>query len=259
MQARFLAITDEGEMSGAHRQKVMVVDDDVDLVAGLVRLLEHEGYVAIPVTRGVDALRTALRERPDAIVVDVVMPGVDGREVLQRIRSNASLTTTPVMMLSAEPSVDERVLGLGMGAEDLLLKPFASKEFIARVKALLRQGGARPDVECRLPIISEGAEQEFCDTSEVLYIEARGNRCVLHTTRGDLLTRLSLAEIQERVRVRFMRVHRSFIVNLDAVRGCRWVTRSAFVLIMAGDAQVPVSRALVGEVRRRLGLTCQGG
>lgn len=243
-------------MSEDARPKVMLVEDDVELVRGLGRLLESDGCAIVPVTVSMHAVATALKEQPDLIVLDVMMPGVDGWEVLQRIRTSAAIASTPVMMLTAKSSVDDRVFGLSMGADDYLTKPFAVREFRARVQALLRRGAPRSkDAVRRIPIASEGGGHEFVDIADVLYVEGLRNHCQLHTSRGVLLSRLSLGEVEERAAEHLVRVHRSYMVNLDAVRGCRWATKSAFVLVLRDDSEVPVSRTLVSEIRRRLGLT----
>lgn len=242
-------------MAENERPKVMIVEDDAELVRGLSHLLESDGCDVIPVTVSMHAVATALREQPDLIVLDVMMPGVDGWEVLRRVRTSTSIASVPVMMLTAKSSVDDRVFGLSMGADDYLTKPFAVREFRARVQALLRRGALKSgDGDPRIPIASSGGGHEFVNLSEVLYVEGLRNHCTVHTTRGPLLSRLSLGEVEERVGEHLVRVHRSYAVNLDAVRGCRWATKSAFVLVMRGEAEVPVSRTLVSEVRKRLGL-----
>jgi len=237
------------------RQKIMLVEDDAELVRGLGRLLESDGFDFVPVTASMHAIPVALREQPDLIVLDVMMPGADGWEVLARLRASSTLSTTPVMMLTAKSSVEDRVFGLLSGADDYLTKPFALQEFRARVTALLRRtgmgsqsGGLR-----RLPVISE-VGQVLVDVNSVLHIEGMRNHSLVVSQDGSYDSRMSLSDIGKKAGPDLMRVHRSHIVNLNAVRGCRWATKSAFVVLLTDGSEVPVSRTLVAEVRQRLGL-----
>ena len=242
-------------MSVSTKPKIMIVEDDAELVRGLKRLLESEGYDVVPATVSMHALPLALREQPDLVVLDVMMPGIDGWEVLRRIRSSASTAETPVLMLTAKTSVDDRVFGLASGADDYLTKPFALREFRARVDALLRRSRSSsmsPGIR-RMPVAAERGVA-FVDVTDIQYIEGMRNHCLIHTSEGEQPSRMSLGEVEERAGERLMRVHRSYIVNLDAVRGCHWATKSAFVLSLGDGSEVPVSRTLVAEVRRRLGL-----
>jgi DNA-binding response OmpR family regulator len=242
-------------MSTQPPAKIMIVEDDAELVRGLKRLLESDGYEVVPATVSMHALPLALREQPDLIVLDVMMPGIDGWEVLRRIRSSTAVASTPVMMLTAKTSVDDRVFGLSSGADDYLTKPFALREFRARIEALLRRSRAGFETHGikRMPVSAEHGVA-FVDVADVLYIEGMRNHCLIHTAEGALPSRMSLGEVEERAGEGLMRIHRSYIVNLDAVRGCHWATKSAFVLSLSNESEVPVSRTLVADVRRRLGL-----
>ncbi len=237
------------------KEKIMLVEDDAELVRGLGRLLTSDGYDFVPVTASMHALPVALREQPDLIVLDVMMPGADGWEVLRRIRTSSALATTPVMMLTAKSAVEDRVFGLLSGADDYLTKPFALREFRARVKALLRRGGmsGQPGGIRRMPVIAaEG--HAFVDVDAILHIEGMRNHSRVVTGEGAHNSRMSLADIEKKVGSNLMRIHRSHIVNLNAVRGCRWATKSAFVVTLSDGSEVPVSRTLVTDVRKRLGL-----
>ncbi len=124
---------------------ILVVDDDKKLVEMLRRTLSYEGYKVLTAADGADALTQARAEKPDAVVLDWMMPGMDGIEVAKRIRS---ADATPILMLTARDSVENRVEGLDSGADDYLVKPFAPEELLARIRALLRRtetlGDERP-------------------------------------------------------------------------------------------------------------------
>jgi DNA-binding LytR/AlgR family response regulator len=105
----------------------------------------------------------------------------------------------------------------------------------------------------RMPVTAEKGVV-FVDVADILYIEGMRNHCLIHTEAEKLPSRMSLGEVEERSGDGLMRIHRSYIVNLDAVRGCHWATKSAFVLTLRDGSEVPVSRTLVADVRHRLGL-----
>jgi two-component system response regulator MprA len=122
---------------GAH---VLVVDDEPAVREALRRALELEGYRVGLAEDGADALAQIAADEPDAVVLDVLMPVVDGLTACRRLRQQGS--RVPVLMLTARDSVGDRVAGLDAGADDYLVKPFALEELLARIRALLRRGDA---------------------------------------------------------------------------------------------------------------------
>ena len=126
----------------ARLAEVLVVDDDVDIRVSLDRGLRLSGFSVRTAADGDSALAAVAERRPDCIVLDVNMPGMDGVEVVTRLRGLG--IDVPVCMLSARDAVDDRIVGLEAGADDYLVKPFALDELIARIRALLRR--AREDI-----------------------------------------------------------------------------------------------------------------
>ncbi|NGP57723.1 response regulator transcription factor [Paenibacillus thiaminolyticus] len=119
------------------RSTIMVVDDDEKITSMLRRGLVFEGYEVRTATNGSEGLREMMIREPDLLILDVMMPEVDGWEVCRRLREAGS--TVPVLMLTAKDEVQDRVHGLDLGADDYLVKPFALEELLARVRALLRR------------------------------------------------------------------------------------------------------------------------
>jgi two-component system response regulator MprA len=117
--------------------RVLVVDDDPKILSLLRRGLSFEGYRVTTAEDGPGALAAARDEPPDLVVLDVMMPGLDGLEVCRRLRAGAE--DVPILMLTARDTVPDRVAGLDAGADDYLVKPFAFDELLARVRALLRR------------------------------------------------------------------------------------------------------------------------
>lgn len=119
------------------RSRILIVDDDEKIISMLRRGLAFEGYDVHTASNGAEGLRMILNEEPDVVILDVMMPQVDGFEALRRLRDGGS--TVPVLMLTAKDEVENRVKGLDIGADDYLVKPFALEELLARVRALLRR------------------------------------------------------------------------------------------------------------------------
>ena len=117
---------------------ILVVDDDAPIRRMLDRTLSAEGYAVESVVEGADALAAVEQSTPDLIVLDVGLPGLDGLAVCRRLRAKG--LATPVLLLTARDAVPDRVAGLDAGADDYLVKPFATDELLARVRALLRRG-----------------------------------------------------------------------------------------------------------------------
>ncbi|MEU5843552.1 response regulator transcription factor [Rhodococcus sp. NPDC047139] len=123
--------------------RILVVDDDRAVRESLRRSLSFNGYTVDLATDGQDALEQVATTRPDAMVLDVMMPRLDGLEVCRRLRSTGD--DLPILVLTARDSVSERVAGLDAGADDYLPKPFALEELLARLRALLRRAVPEPD------------------------------------------------------------------------------------------------------------------
>jgi two-component system response regulator MprA len=123
---------------------VLIVDDDAGVRRMLARTLEAEGYGVTVAADGGSALVEIERSPPDLILLDVTMPGIDGLGVTRRLRGKGD--ALPVLLLTARDGVADRVAGLDSGADDYLVKPFATAELLARVRALLRRGRATGDL-----------------------------------------------------------------------------------------------------------------
>ena len=120
--------------------RILVADDEVGMTRALEALLKREHYSVDVVNNGQDALDYGLAENYDALVLDIMMPKMDGLEVLTELRRQG--VSTPVLLLTAKSQIEDRVTGLTSGADDYLPKPFDPREFVARVGALTRRGGA---------------------------------------------------------------------------------------------------------------------
>lgn len=121
---------------------ILVIEDNPDLAANVCDFLEAKGHVADVAGDGITGLHLAVTKNYDAIVLDIVLPGMDGLTLCRKFREEAK-RTTPVLMLTARDALDDRVAGLECGADDYVLKPFALRELEARLKALVRRSNSR--------------------------------------------------------------------------------------------------------------------
>jgi len=125
--------------------RILIVDDEPAMVRGLEDNFRFEGYQTLSSTRGKEGLALALREVPDLVLLDIMMPGMSGWDVLRTLRQKG--LDVPVIMLSARGEEVDRVLGLELGADDYVTKPFSLRELLARVRAVLRRPGPRRKFE----------------------------------------------------------------------------------------------------------------
>ena len=118
--------------------KILVVDDETTLLHTVRAYLEQEGYTVQTATDGSSALQTFRHFQPDLVVLDIMLPGIDGLEVLRYLRQSSNVY---VIMLTAKADETDKIIGLGLGADDYVTKPFSPRELVARVKATLRRAG----------------------------------------------------------------------------------------------------------------------
>ncbi|WP_438347257.1 response regulator transcription factor [Paenibacillus sp. FA6] len=143
------------------RSTILLIDDDEKIISMLRRGLAFEGYDVVTAMNGAEGLNILLSSEPDLVVLDVMMPKVDGFEVCRRLREGGS--KVPILMLTAKDEIEHRVKGLDLGADDYLVKPFALEELLARVRALLR----------RKPGLNEQGEPKLSYEDIILDMDAR--------------------------------------------------------------------------------------
>jgi len=132
-------------MSG--RGSILVVDDEPTIADVVSRYLERAGYAARIASDGPGALRSAGEERPDLVVLDLMLPGMDGLEVMRRLREYGEGPRVSVILLTAKGEHSDRIAGLQLGADDYVVKPFSPAELVARVDAVLRRVDSPPELE----------------------------------------------------------------------------------------------------------------
>ncbi|HWR07907.1 response regulator transcription factor [Sporomusa sp.] len=178
------------------QNSVLLVDDDAKLVKLLKIYFEKDGFIAYTAADGIDALMAVREHKPDIMVLDLMMPGIDGWEVCRRLRKDNDI---PIIMLTARDEESDRLVGLEIGADDYVIKPFSSKEVVARAKAILRRtnravlrkvtiktGGLTIDMNSYQ--VSRDGEAVVLTPTEFKIVE------LLATNPGKVYSRLQIAE-----------------------------------------------------------------
>ena len=145
------------------RGTILVIDDEKDLIELVRYNLEQEGFEVKGANDGETGLALATRETPSVVVVDLMLPGMDGLEVCRQLRSQKRTCRVPVIMLTAKSGESDRVVGLELGADDYITKPFSPRELVARVKAVMRRASSQweaPEVIRRTDLVIDMARHQ---------------------------------------------------------------------------------------------------
>ena len=174
--------------------RVLVVEDEPDLLGSLSKALREDGYAVDGAADGEDGLYKAEEMEYDAILLDVMLPGIDGWELLRRLRKKKK---TPVLMLTARDAVRDRVRGLDTGADDYMVKPFELDELLARLRALIRRSVSQAEPRLQIGAISiDTAARSVTRRGQPVTLTAREYSLLefLALHRGKLVTRTTLYE-----------------------------------------------------------------
>ncbi len=183
--------------------KILVIEDEANIVQVIRLYLEQAGYTVVIASDGIAGLELHAREQPDLVILDLMLPVLDGMEVCRRIRAWAS---TPILMLTARQGEDDRIEGLEAGADDYLVKPFSPRELVSRVKAILRR--AATNNSSTQEASAAGEMREPAETEELRFggliinlpsrrVLANGSQIALTVKEFDLL--VALASSPDRV------------------------------------------------------------
>ena len=227
-------------------------------------ILSLDGFEVTVCGNGVDGVRLVEEARPDLILLDVMMPGKGGLEVMMDVRANPAIKDIPILFLSAVG--EEAVIVQGLkGADDYVLKPFRTLELEARIRKILSRTsrGARevPKGTEQVPerlAVEVGDETYLVPLDHIYYFEASGKYAYAHTRDRRFLTGFSIGELEEKLKPagRFLRIHRSFVVNTDVVQKITSDERKSMAVVMADEQAtvLRVSGSYLASVKGRLGL-----
>lgn len=182
--------------------KVLVVDDEANIVELLTVSLKFQGFDVRSANSGTDALRVAREFRPDAYILDVMMPGMDGYELLQKLRAEG--LEGPVLYLTAKDGVESRIHGLTIGADDYITKPFSLEEVITRLRVVLRRGNVQEDTS---------------EDSSISYADLTLNDDTHEVTKGGELIELSPTEFNL---LRFLMLNKEVVLSKAKILDNVW-------------------------------------
>ena len=180
-------------------EKILVVDDEEHIAELISYNLTSNGYKVVIANNGIDAIKLAIEEKPNLILLDLMIPGKDGYDVCKDVRSNSEIRNTPIIMLTAKSEEVDKILGLELGADDYITKPFSGRELLARVKAVLRRFSI---VEPESNVLTFGDLVADFDKREILVKDKKLDLTlkefelleILMKNKGKILTRDTLLE-----------------------------------------------------------------
>jgi DNA-binding response OmpR family regulator len=211
----------------AQRERILVIEDEPDILEVLQYNLGREGYRVSSSRNGEEGLARARKEAPDLILLDLMLPGLDGLEVCRRMQSDPLTSAIPVVIVTAKGEESDVVVGLELGADDYIVKPFSPRELLARIKAVLRRGPLKEERGAGERVVRDG-----------LVVDA-GRHQVLIDGEAQEFTATELR-----------------LLHLLASHPGRVFTRDQLLSRVIGDRAVVIDRNIdvhVGSIRRKLG------
>lgn len=240
---------------------VLVVDDDPAMVE-MIRLgLESDGMHVESAGDGAEALDVLAKSPIDVILLDIMMPKVDGWMALMEIRNNPLTAHIPVVMLTAKTQDLAKILAFKQGVQQYVTKPFNILELSARVSSLARmrlrnEEAAAAEGEFRKLAVRKGGRTVLLSIDDVVYVSSKNKSTYVHTYEQQYLVDMTLGEIEKRLaRENFHRIHRSYIVNLNRIKEI--VRSDGGYVVIASDrdeTHIPVARREVHVFRDAVGI-----
>ncbi len=242
---------------------VLVVDDDESIVDMIRMGLETDGMRVFGAADGGEGIDVLGRERIDVVVLDIMMPRVDGWMALMDIRNNPATSETPVIMLTAKSQDLAKILAFKQGVQQYVTKPFNIMELSARVESLARsrrrvtsEPALSSESEFRKLAVRKGGRTVLLDIDDIVYLSARNKSTYTHTYENQYLVDLTLSELEVRLtRESFVRVHRSHLVSLNRIKEILRIN-GGYVVVAADrdETHIPVARRQVKQFREAVGI-----
>ena len=243
---------------------VLVIDDDTAIV-DMIRLgLEADGMRVYSGADGGEGIEVIGRERIDVVVLDIMMPRVDGWMALMDLRNNPATADTPVIMLTAKTQDLAKILAFKQGVQQYVTKPFNIAELSARVASLAQghrrlngaDAAAAADGEFRKLAVRKGGRTVLLAIDDIIFLSARNKSTYAHTYENQYLVDMTLGELESKMmRETFTRVHRSYLVNLNKVKEILRLDGSYVVVAADRDeTHIPVARRQVRVFRESVGI-----
>ncbi len=243
--------------------RVLVMDDDPHICEMIRMGLARDGMSVVSACDGGEGVELLNSERFDVVVLDIMMPQVDGWMALMDIRSNPSTSKIPVIMVTAKTQDQAKILAFKQGAQQYVTKPFNIAELSARIESLARgigglaiAGPSTTDAEFRKLAVRKGGRTVLLDLGDIVLLSARNKSTYAHTYENQYLVDMTLGELEDRLsRESFVRVHRSHLVNLNKIKEILRVDGSYVVVASDRDeTHIPVARRQVRAFREAVGI-----
>jgi DNA-binding response OmpR family regulator len=248
------------------KYRILLIEDD-PAISNVVELnLKLDNYDVFLAADGEEGLRMVAECEPDLVILDVMMPKIDGWQVLMQLKADDKTREIPVIMLTAIGDEQSKVIGLRGGADDYVPKPFSPLELAARVKVILDRVGrsrrissdsGKEQVRLEQIPVQKGDTIKLIPMEEIFFVDTKHEYANLHTFADSYLTTYSLSELEKSLdRKTFFRTHRSFIVNLKKVNQIVKLSRNSLIVTLMDqkESRVPVSRRQASALREMLGL-----
>lgn len=242
---------------------VLVIDDDSAIVDMIRMGLEADGMRVFSGADGGEGVDVIGRERIDVVVLDIMMPRVDGWMALMDLRNNPATAETPVIMLSAKTQDLAKILAFKQGVQQYVTKPFSIAELSARVASLARghrrhngETAIAADGEFRKLAVRKGGRTVLLAIDDIIFLSAKNKSTYAHTYENQYLVDMTLGELEGKMtRETFTRVHRSYLVNLNKVKEILRVD-GGYVVVAADrdESHIPVARRQVRAFRGAVGI-----
>jgi DNA-binding LytR/AlgR family response regulator len=239
---------------------VLVVDDDPSIV-DMIRLgLETDGMHVLGAGDGAEALDVLAHEPVDVILLDIMMPKVDGWMALMEIRNNPLTADIPVIMLTAKTQDLAKILAFKQGVQQYVTKPFNILELSARVRSLVttrvRSVEGSTEGEFRKIAVRKGGRTVLLSIDDIVYVSAKNKSTYVHTYENQYLVDQTLGDIEKRLlRENFHRIHRSYIINLNCIKEILRVDGGYVVVATDRDeTHIPVARREIHSFREAVGI-----
>lgn len=242
---------------------ILVIDDDESVVDMIKMGLEADGMVVHAAGDGAEGIEQLSRLPVDVIVLDIVMPRVDGWMALMQIRSNSATADIPVIMLTGKSQDLAKILAFKQGAQQYVTKPFNIMELSARVESLCKRGrlssvehGVGGEADFRKLAVRKGGRTVLLAIDDIVFVSARNKSTYAHTYENQFLVDMTLSDLEEKLaRESFVRVHRSYMINLNRIKEIMRVDGSHVVAVADRDeTHIPVARRQVRHFRETVGL-----
>ncbi len=241
---------------------VLCVDDDVSIVEMIKMGLEADGMNVLSAGDGAEALEVLQGETVDVVLLDIMMPRVDGWMALMEIRNNPLTADIPVIMLTAKTQDLAKILAFKQGVQQYVTKPFNLMELSARVRGLVRNrprpqaAGVGGETDFRKLAVRKGGRTVLLNIDDIVYISAKNKSTYVHTYENQYLVDLTLTELEGKLsKESFERVHRSYMINLNKVKEILRVDGAYVVVVTDRDeTQIPVARRQVRDFRGSVGI-----